>query len=56
MHAQTLTQLIPLLQIAIAPVILISGVGLILSLIFLIQDINLSLPALKLELKVDTRN
>jgi hypothetical protein len=30
MHIQTLTQLIPLLQIAIAPVILISGVGLIL--------------------------
>jgi hypothetical protein len=30
MHIQTLTQLIPLLQISIAPVILISGVGLIL--------------------------
>jgi hypothetical protein len=30
MHIETLTQLIPLLQIAIAPVILISGVGLIL--------------------------
>ncbi len=30
MHIETLTQLIPLLQIATAPVILISGVGLIL--------------------------
>ena len=54
----SLTAIIPVLQVAVGPVILISGVGLLLLTMtnrYSRQDIHLSLVALRLELEGATK-